>query len=107
MKGAAWLILSIIVIMALLFIFVIAPIMFRPPTNTEQTLADFCAQYGMDSRQRFFAGITQCYKTTVAGQATTEVACDVLKKNGAYQWKTTCSIEVPQPKFRDTTGKIP
>lgn len=107
MKGAAWLLLSIAVIMVLLFMFVIAPILFRPSTNKEPTLADFCAPYGMDARQKFFAGITQCYKTTVVGQTTTEVACDAVKKNGAYQWKTTCSVTIPEAKYRDTSGNIP
>ena len=104
---ANWLVLSIIVIMGILFVVFVLPTFSGSPSSPKaMSLQQFCSQFKLDARQKFFAGITQCYKTTKSGNSVTETTCDVVQTNGQFAFKGDCPLVPAPPAVKIPDGQV-
>lgn len=94
---ANWLILSIVVIMAILFMVFVLPQFTSTPSDVKKiSLQQFCGQFKLQARQHIFQGIRQCYQTIKNGASVIETACDVDETSGIFSFKGDCPL-VPAP----------
>lgn len=103
---ANWLVLSIIVIMAILFMVFVLPQFAGTPSEKKMSLQEFCNQFSLDARQHIFQGIMQCYKTTKNGNSVTETACDVAQTNGQFEFKGDCPLVPAPPAVKLPDGQV-